>query len=139
MIGVVVAAHDKVAEALLAAATSVLGPIDYMQAITIDPRDDASMIQEKFKARVEAASKDGGVLILTDMFGGTPSNIGLTLHDGQHIELLTGVNLPMVIKAAQIAKSDTTLEKAAQAVKTVGLNAITIASEMLAIPARKAK
>ncbi len=139
MIGVVVAAHDKVAEALMVAAASVLGPIDHVQAITIDPRDDASMIQEKFKAKVEAAARDGGVLILTDMFGGTPSNIGLTLHDGQNIELLTGVNLPMVIKAAQLSKTETTLAQAAQAVKLVGVNAITIASEMLAIPARKAK
>lgn len=137
MIGIVVAAHDKVAEVLVAAAESVLGPIDHVRAITIDPRDDAATIQEKFQETVKKASRDGGVLILTDMFGGTPSNIGLTLHDGHDVELLTGVNLPMIIKAAQISRSDRPLNEVAQAVKTVGINAITIASDMLAVPGRK--
>ena len=131
MIGIVIAAHDHLAEALKQAAFSVLGDMEYMLAISIDPRDTAPDIQRKFQQAIEQVNSADGVLILTDMFGGTPANIGLTLHHEGQVELLTGVNLPMVIKAAQLAGSEPGLTAAAEQIKEVGVNAITVASDLL--------
>jgi mannose PTS system EIIA component len=131
LIGIVLAAHEHLADALCKAATSVLGELERLVAISIDPRDGAPQIQEKFKKAIEQVKMQAGVLILTDMFGGTPANIGLTLHDGKAIELLTGVNLPMVIKAVQLSQTEMPLSEVAQTVKGVGLRSITVASDLL--------
>lgn len=131
MIGIVLAAHDALADALKQAACSVLGDMEHMIAISIDPRDGAPEILAKFQEAVTQVSGPDGVLILTDMFGGTPANVGLTLHEEGAVELLTGVNLPMVIKAAQMSGADIGLRQAAEQLKEVGINAITVASELL--------
>jgi PTS system mannose-specific IIA component len=131
VIGIVIAAHAQLAESLKQAASSVLGTLGNVSAITIEPHDSAADIHEKFQVAIQQVRLPGGVLILTDMFGGTPANIGLTLHDGKHVEILTGVNLPMVIKAAQLAIGDISLDQAAEAVRKVGVGSITIASQLL--------
>ena len=131
MIGIVLAAHDHLAEALKQAACSVLGEMEHMLAISIDPRDGAQQIQTKFQQATSQVAAQDGVLILTDMFGGTPANIALTLHQEGRIEILTGVNLPMVIKAAQLSNSGIELHKAAFELKEVGIKAITVAGELL--------
>ena len=131
MIGIVIAAHDHLADALQRAANSVLGEQENMVSIAIDPSDGAPDIQKKFEQAIRAFDAAEGVLILTDMFGGTPSNIGLTMHKGGKVEVLTGVNLPMVIKAAQLADRSDDLAGVARSIRDVGVSSITVASDLL--------
>jgi len=134
LIGIVIAAHGRLAESLREAATTVLGDLPHLIAISVDTNEGAGSILEQFQQAVKSVKQDSGVLILTDMFGGTPSNIGLTLHDGHSVEVLTGVNLPMLIKASQLSYTDISLVQAADIVREIGLKSITIASNILGTP-----
>jgi mannose PTS system EIIA component len=131
VIGIVIASHGLLAESLRKAAVTVLGELDFLTSIAVDSVDNAGAIHEKFQLVVNSVSRPGGVLILTDMFGGTPANIGLTLHDIGKVEVLTGVNLPMVIKAAQLSLANRELHQIATEVRESGIHAITVASDML--------
>lgn len=136
MIGVVVAAHGTLAESLLATAMLVMRETAQVVALSILPEDDAQSFELRFRQTVETLQKHSeGVLLLTDMFGGTPSNIGMTLHERGKVEILTGVNLPMLIKVLQLMPKQTDLLEVARQARKSAAQSIAIASEVLAGPA----
>ena len=101
MIGVVVVTHCHLAEELICAARLVVGEdLKQFQAVSVDPKDGSDQIREKIVAAIRKVDTGQGVLILTDMYGGTPSNISLSFLEEKKIEVITGVNLPMLLKLA---------------------------------------
>ncbi len=131
MIGIVVAAHGNLAEALLTTAKTVLPQTGPVEAVGIADHDDAAAYEDRLQAAIERVQQGAGVLVLTDMFGGTPSNIGLAMHQAGRVEVLTGANLPMLIKAMQLCAEQSSLAATAIKVKEYGHRAIAVASEVL--------
>ena len=131
MIGIVVAAHNELADALVQTARGVVTTQVPVVALAIQTADSSTEYEAKLRQAISEADRGGGVLVLTDMFGGTPSNVGMTMHDPGRVEVLTGVNLPMVIKALHLGGSAGDLTVVAQAVKSAGQRSIVVASELL--------
>ena len=130
MIGVVVVTHGQVANELVNAARTIVGDLPQFVAVSIGWHDDPTMAREAVSKAVAQVQSPEGVLILTDMFGGTPSNIGLTFLDSNRVEIITGVNLPMLIKLAHLQTSSD-LVGVAREMREVGRNAIWVASDLL--------
>ena len=133
MIGIIVAGHGNLADSLVETAKLVVTGANEIVSVALDPSDDSQRFQEELKGAVLKLGEEDGVLVLTDMFGGTPSNVGMTLHSSGKVEVLTGANLPMLIKALTVCQKETDLKKVAQTVKLAGQSAIAIASEVLAV------
>ena len=131
MIGIVVAAHSGLAEALVKTAHIVAPETKGVVAVGIDIEDDSSGYEQRLRDAIESVKDDGGVIVLTDMFGGTPSNVGLTFHEPGAVEVLTGANLPMLMKAIQLSERGMELERAAVMIKEAGQRAIVHATEIL--------
>ncbi len=131
MIGVVVVSHGRLADEFVAAAEHVLGPQKQMRAVAIGPTDDMEERRSDILDAVRTVDDGSGVVILTDMFGGTPSNLAISvIHEGR-IEVIAGVNLPMLIKLGEIrTKAD--LVTAARAAQEAGRHYIRVASAELA-------
>ena len=100
MIGVVVVTHGQLATELVNAAEMIVGDLPQFTAVSIGWHDDVNDAREEIAQAIERVRGDAGVLILTDMFGGTPSNLGMTFLEKDRVEVITGVNLPMLIKLA---------------------------------------
>ena len=100
MIGVVVVAHGALAGELVRSAELIVGPQERLAAVGLEAGDDVDATRKKVGDAIKAAEDGNGVLVLTDMFGGTPCNMALTFHEEGRVEILTGVNLPMLLKAA---------------------------------------
>ena len=137
MIGIVVASHGGLADALVETAQQVVKNKVEVVSIGLQSNSDSEYFQKRLARAVTKLGESSGVLVLTDMFGGTPSNVGMTLHCAGKVEVLTGANLPMLIKAMTIVQQETDVGKAAESVKQAGQNAIAIASEVLAIDTRE--
>lgn len=131
MIGALVITHGQVATELVNAARKIMGPIDHMRAVSVDWDDDADQARQRIVTAIREVETSSGVLILTDMFGGTPTNIALTFLEKDRIEVVTGVNLPMVLKLAGLKPTET-LAEAALKVRVQGQKNIYVASEVLA-------
>ncbi|HXB53625.1 MAG TPA: hypothetical protein VN461_02515 [Vicinamibacteria bacterium] len=127
MIGIVVVTHGRVAEELVQAARAIVGEIPAIAAVSIGWTDDASVAKEAI-ARALAEVGGGDALILTDMFGGTPTNLSLPFLSPR-LEIVTGVNLPMLIKLTTLREGD--LLEVARAVREQGKGAIYVTSEVL--------
>lgn len=134
MIGVVVAAHGSLAMSLLETARLVVRDPPDARAVGITPDDDSTSYETRLRQAIHEVDSAEGVLVLTDMFGGSPSNIGLTLHAPGKVEVLTGANLPMVIRALQLAARGQDLATCSRESKEYARRAITVASEVLAGP-----
>jgi len=130
MIGIVIAAHAKLADALLDTARHVTQFEGRARAVGIVEGDTTASYEERLRSAVEEVNAGAGVLILTDMFGGTPSNVGMTLHDSQKVEVLTGANLPMLIKLASV-RAEGDLTEAVKAAHEAGRKYINVASWVL--------
>lgn len=131
MIGGLIVTHGRLAVELLNAAEMIVGEIHHVTAVSIGWHDDVDMSSQMIAKAVKRVDSGEGVLILTDMFGGTPTNIASTfLEDGQ-VEVVTGVNLPMLLKLAQLEPGQD-LAVAARLVRESGQKSIQIASELLA-------
>lgn len=130
MIGALVVTHGHLAQELVAAAEMIVGEIHHIQAVSIGWHDDVNNARKEIERRIEEVNDGSGVLILTDMFGGTPSNIGFSFHDPGKVDIVTGVNLPMIIKIAS-QKEHVTLDTLARSVREQGKVSITLASEFL--------
>ena len=102
MIGGIIVSHGKLAEELLNALNIILGEVVNIDAISIGWYDDVEESKKKINQSLQAVNKKSGVLIFTDMFGGTPSNLSFSFIDDNQIEIITGVNLPMLIKFASL-------------------------------------
>jgi mannose PTS system EIIA component len=130
MIGVVVVTHGQLATELVNAAEMIVGDLPQFTAVSIGWHDDVNDAREDIAQAVERVRGDEGVLLLTDMFGGTPSNLGMTFLETDRLEVITGVNLPMLIKLANLKKSANLLA-VAQDMRDHGRNAIWVASDLL--------
>ena len=130
MIGVIVVTHGQLATELVNAAQAIVGDLPQFVAVSIGWHDDPTIAREAISAAIARLQGADGVLILTDMFGGTPSNLGLTFLEANHVEIITGVNLPMLIKLAHLQSSPDLLGVARE-MREVGRNAIWVASDLL--------
>ena len=131
MVGVVVVTHCHLAEELIAAAQLVVGEeLKQFQPVPIDPKETSDQIREKIIAAIRKVDGGQGVLILTDMYGGTPSNISLSFLEEKRIEVITGVNLPMLLKLATYT-DDMALEALATFITDYGQRNINLASDVL--------
>ena len=131
-IGAVIVSHGRIASELLAAAETVVGDLSHIAAVSIGWHDDVELSKNEISRAVKQVSEGGGgVLLLTDMFGGTPTNISAMFMKENDVEIVTGVNLPMVVKVAT-QKSEMTLAEMARIVEEQGKQSIYRASELLA-------
>lgn len=130
MIGVVIVTHGKLAHEFRAALEHVVGPQEQIETISIGPDDDLDVRRSDMLTALARVDSGGGVVVLTDMFGGTPSNLGLTFLEANRVEIITGVNLPMLIKLAHL-QSSSDLLGVAREMREVGRNAIWVASDLL--------
>ena len=131
MIGIVVVTHGQLATELVNAAETIVGDLPNFTAVSIGWHEDVQDAREAIAAAIERVRQPGGVLLATDMFGGTPSNLGITFLEQDRIEIVTGVNLPMLIKAASV-KDEKSLTDIARMLREHGRNAIWVASDLLA-------
>lgn len=131
MIGGLIVTHGRLAIELLNAAEMIVGEVHHITAVSLGWHDDVDMATSMIEKALERVKRPDGALILTDMFGGTPTNISSTFLDQDKVEVITGVNLPMVIKLVQIGEGQT-LAAAAAILKEQGQSSIYIASQLLA-------
>lgn len=131
MIGLVVVTHGALAVELRRATEHVVGPMAQMQTVCIGADDDLERASSTIRKAVAKVDTGKGVLLLTDMFGGTPSNLSISMLKEGVIEVIAGVNLPMLIKLSQARKSESLMD-AAQTAKAAGRRYIAIASEIIA-------
>ena len=129
MIGLVLVAHAGIAQEFLGAAEMIMGKIEGVEAVSIKPDDQVDLIRDAIAGAIKKVDSDG-VIIMTDMFGGTPSNMSLSFLQENHIEVITGVNLPMMIKfVADRAKFG--VAELAEKLKQCGRESIIVAGEYL--------
>ncbi|GGB47348.1 PTS fructose transporter subunit IIA [Roseibium aquae] len=130
MIGLVLVTHGRLAEEFKAALEHVVGPQEQVETISIGPDDDMEQRRSDILGAVEAANSGQGVVLLTDMFGGTPSNLAISIMDGKSVEVVAGVNLPMLIKLASV-RAERTLSEAVDEARQAGQKYISVASQVL--------
>lgn len=130
MIGMVIISHGALAKELIAATEHVVGPQDAVQAVCIGPDDDMEQRRADIEAAIKATNRGHGVLVFTDMFGGTPSNLAISLLNPGEVEVVAGVNLPMLIKTASLRGGDN-LDETVEAVVETGRKYINSASAAL--------
>ena len=130
MIGLILVTHGKLADEFVAAMAHVVGQQEAIVAISIGPEDNMERRRADIGAAVKAVDSGAGVIILTDLFGGTPSNLAISLMRRGQVEVIAGINLPMLIRLAK-ARCCMPLEQAVVAARDAGRSYITIASEFL--------
>lgn len=130
MIGLVLVTHGKLAEEFRHAVEHVVGPQKFIETVSIGPEDDMDQRRQDILDAVQRADDGHGVVILTDMFGGTPSNLAISVMNAGRIEVIAGVNLPMLIKLAGIRGEDN-MEKALVEASEAGRKYINVASRVL--------
>jgi PTS system mannose-specific IIA component len=130
VIGVVVVTHGQLANELVNAAEMIVGDLPQFTAVSIGWHDDVNDAREDIAQAIERVRGPEGVLLLTDMFGGTPSNLGMTFLEEDRLEVITGVNLPMLIKLAGL-RSSAGLLAVAKEMREHGRTAIWVASDFL--------
>jgi len=136
MVGLVIVCHGGMGSELIKAAEMIVGKLEGAEAVSIGHSGDVDKYNGEVAAAIGRARTDDGVLILTDMFGGTPSNLSLAFLDENKVEVVTGVNLPMIIKYANHRK-DKDIKDLVKSVQEGGISSIIVASSMLSQKARK--
>ena len=130
MIGLLIVTHCDLCKELLNAAEFIVGRLEAVETISINQTSDSEEIRKIIEEKIKLLDRGQGVIILTDMFGGTPSNISLAFLKEEMVEVLTGVNLPMVIAIAQ-NRSDMKLSELAEKAQEAGKTSISLASKLL--------
>ncbi len=130
MIGLVLVTHGRLAEEFVHALEHVVGRQEHLIAVSIGPDDKMEVRRADIAVAVKAVDSGEGVIILTDMFGGTPSNLAISLLQEGRVEVVAGLNLPMLVKLVRVRK-DSNLHKAAAAAQDAGRKYINIASQIL--------
>ena len=130
MIGVVIVAHGGLAGEFRAALEHVVGPQERLEHFSIGPEDDIEARRMELIEAIRRVDAGQGVVVLTDMFGGTPSNLAISVMEETGAEVLAGINLPMLIKLASV-RGEATLSQATSAAKEAGRKYISIASQLL--------
>ena len=132
-IGVVLVTHGNLATELVKVMEHVVGPQTQLTTITIGPDDDMEKRREDILSSVQLVDKGLGAIILTDMFGGTPSNLAISIMEQANIDIIAGVNLPMLIKLASVRSTETISDAVKQA-REAGQKYIMVASQVLGSP-----
>ncbi len=131
MIGILIVTHRQLGEALIDAAEFILGHApESTEAVSIDLNENAEKLRSKIKGAIKKVNGHQGVLILTDMFGGTPSNLSYSFLEEGRVEVISGVNLPILIKAVSARKSNS-LSELAELLEAYGKKSISLASGIL--------
>jgi len=130
MVGLLIITHCRLAQELLEAAEFILGSIEAVDYVLIDTSEDSDKERDLIEKKIQSLDRGKGVLVLTDMFGGTPSNLALSFLQQDVVEVVTGVNLPMVIAVAQ-NRGKHSLAQIADIAKNAGCRSISLASELL--------
>ena len=130
MIGLVLVTHGRLAAEFRAALEHIMGPQRQIEAVAIDPSDDIERRRQDIIDAVGRVDSGNGVAILTDMFGGTPSNLAISVMNAPNVEVIAGINLPMLVKLAKV-REDTPLAEAAAMAQDAGRKYINIASQVL--------
>ncbi len=130
MIGMVLVTHGHLATEFRAALEHVVGPQKLIETITIGPDDDMERRRQDILGAITRVDSGQGVVLLTDMFGGTPSNLAISVMGGAHVEVVAGVNLPMLVKLAKV-RSSQTLGECVDCAQTAGRKYIAAASHVL--------
>jgi len=130
MIGLVLVTHGRLACEFRSALEHVVGPQGQIATITIEPEDDMELRRGDIIAAVREVDSGDGVAVLTDMFGGTPSNLAISCMEGRKVEVIAGINLPMLIKLASV-RSDLPLDAAVVQAQEAGRKYINVASRVL--------
>ncbi len=138
LIGLVLVTHGRLALELVAAMEHVVGPQPQVATVCIGPEDDMEQRRADILKAVETTNAGSGVVVLTDMFGGTPSNLAISIMDTAPVEVIAGVNLPMLIKLASVRSTDP-LQNAAVQAQDAGRKYINVASTLLAQEKQKTK
>ena len=131
MIGALIVSHGNLAHELLNAARQIEADVSGIEAVPLDWNDTVDAARDKIGAALQRVGRDRDVIIFTDMFGGTPSNISLSFLEKGHVEVVTGVNLPMVVKFAMVKQESKDLATVAHMIKEKGSKAIRVASDLL--------
>jgi len=132
MVGIVVVTHGQLAKELISAVNFVLSssPSVKMVGVSLDPDREFETFKQNIKNAIKKVKEKDGILLVTDMFGGTPSNISLTFLEENKVEVVSGVNLPMLLKLATL-KDSVTLEEAVKTAESAGRENIIVASRLL--------
>ena len=130
MMGLVLVTHGRLAEEFRAALEHVVGPQDGIASVSIGPDDDMEGRRQDIIAAVESGDSGDGVVILTDMFGGTPSNLAISVMQDRDIEVLAGLNLPMLVKLARI-RPEMVMRDAVRLAAEAGRKYINVANDVL--------
>jgi len=138
LIGALIVTHGNLANELLNAARKIEATNVVIEAVPLEWTDSVDEAREKIRVALDRVGTDGGVIIFTDMFGGTPSNISLSFLEKDRVEIITGVNLPMVVKFATLQQDGKDLTAVAHTISEKGSKAIRVASELLTAERRAA-
>ena len=130
MIGLILVTHGKLADEFVNAMQHVVGRQDAVATVCIGPNDDMEARRQEIAGAISAVDSGAGAIILTDLFGGTPSNLAISLMEAGRVEVIAGINLPMLIRLAK-ARGCMEVREAAGAARDAGRNYITVASEFL--------
>jgi PTS system mannose-specific IIA component len=130
MIGVILVTHGRLAAEFVAALEHVVGPQTQIAAVCIGPEDDMEQRRQEILRRIAEVDTGDGAVLLTDMFGGTPSNLAISVMDRAKIEVIAGVNLPMLIKLASLRQNEG-LERTVLGAQEAGRKYINVASQLL--------
>jgi PTS system mannose-specific IIA component len=136
VVGGVIVTHGHLASEFIAAAEMIVGPIPHVTSASIDWHDDIDVARQELERAISRVSQGSGVLLLTDMFGGAPTDIASMFLGDSAIEVVTGVNLPMILKLAE-AQPEQSLAEVAQRIRDSGKGGIHLAGELLARPPAK--
>ncbi|XSG83059.1 MAG: PTS sugar transporter subunit IIA [Methyloligella sp. ZOD6] len=131
MIGVVIVTHGKLADEFRAALEHVVGPQEQLETICIGPEDDLDRRRDEMLKILTRVDSGSGVIVLTDMFGGSPSNLAISAMERKNVEVIAGVNLPMLVKLASV-RGECGLEEAVLQAQEAGRKYISVASQILA-------
>jgi PTS system mannose-specific IIA component len=129
LIALVIAAHQDLGPALLKAAEGIVGPMDNAVALSLNYAEDPARARTRLEEAIRRLDTGDGVLVMTDMFGGTPTNLSLPFLDPGRVEVVTGINLPMLLKA-QSARQEMPLAKLGVFLKDYGARNIIVAGEL---------
>lgn len=130
-LGVVVVTHGQLAHELVNAAEMITGELVRFEAVALGWHDDPNAARDQIAAAIARVDGPSGVLVLTDMFGGTPSNLGITFLEDDRVEVITGVNLPMLVKLANLEPSNAGLLGIARQIREHAREAIRVASDLM--------
>lgn len=131
MVGLVIATHGRLADELIATAEQIVGKLSHAATVSIQPGTAPQEIRDRVQKVVHAMNEGGGVIVLVDLFGGTPCKESLRLVDSENVEVLCGVNLPMLLKANSLRQETLSLDEMAHQLAQYGQKNITCASDLL--------